>query len=425
MSIDWPWIVGVALALELILPLVLTERQRRALARHRTAVPAAFRQQLTLEQHHKAVDYARERLRFGQCRRLWRTGIVVALLWGGSLGEWDSRLFDVVPHRVGQPLAFLGLLGLGSWALSLPWQWYGQFHLEARHGFNRSTPAVFWADQFKGLLVGVLFAGPLLAALVWAMGRYPSSWPVMGFALWALFQLLAGWLWPVLIAPLFNTFTPLQNAEITEGLERLVRKAGFQSAGVFVMDASRRSGHGNAYFTGLGRSKRIVFFDTLLNQLSGAQVLAVLAHEIGHLHHRHVVKGLAFSAVAGLLAFGCVFWLQTRTDLYLAFGMLPTPSGVLLMAGWLLPPLTLPWAPALAWWSRRHEYEADRYAVTETSARELGEALLTLHRENASPVVHDAWYAGYYFSHPPIGARLAAMGYGDSSPPSDALRKST
>ncbi len=387
------------------------ERQRRALRRHRASVPAAFSAHLSLPEHQKAADYGQDKLRLGQLRKLFSTAVLVGLLWSGQLGILDASLFDYFPHRVAQPLAFLALLSFGSTLLALPWQWYSQFVLETRYGFNRSTPQIFWIDRAKGLLLGGVLGGLLLTPILWLMQRFPVVWVAMAFAVWAVFQFLMLWLWPKFIAPLFNRFMPLQDPSLVDGIRRLVGRAGFEPQGVYVMDASKRSGHGNAYFTGIGKTKRIVFFDTLLTQINSEQILAVLAHEVGHLKHGHIRNSLWTGLLFSAIGFAAVGWLQTRTDLYLAFAMIPTPGSVLLMSSWLLPLVVFPLSPVFSWRSRKHEYEADHYAVTETSAQHLGDALLALHRNNASSVVNDPWYANFHFSHPPLGMRLARMGY--------------
>jgi STE24 endopeptidase len=411
MNINWSWLVACLIAVELIVQLWLMERQRRALLRHRDDVPAAFRAHLSLTEHQKASDYGQDKLRLSQLKRIYSSTVLVTLLWSGWPGIWDASLFDHFPHRVVQPLVFLALLSLGSTVLSLPWRWYSQFVLEARYGFNRSSAKIFWLDLTKSLVLGSVLGAALLTPMLWLMQEFPVLWVVMAFAIWATFQLSILWLWPKFIAPLFNRFTPLEDPSLVDEIRRLVGRAGFEPQGVFVMDASKRSGHGNAYFTGIGRTKRIVFFDTLLTQINAPQILAVLAHEIGHLKHGHVRKSLRLGLVFSAIGFAAVGWLQTRTDLYLAFGMIPTPASVLLMSSWLLPLIVFPLSPLFSWRSRKHEYEADHYAVTETSAQDLGDALLALHRSNAASVVNDPWYASFHFSHPPLSLRLEKMGY--------------
>jgi STE24 endopeptidase len=243
------------------------------------------------------------------------------------------------------------------------------------------------------------------------MHNIPFLWFIPAFLVYALFQLLLIWIFPTWIAPLFNRFTPLENQELTKGIEALVKQAGFNSQGVFVMDASKRSGHGNAYFTGIFKNKRIVFFDTLLEKLSSTQVLAVLAHEIGHLHFGHIRKGLALSLIFTFIGFFLLAYFGLRTDWFLELGLAPTHGSLLIVGTWVLSLITLPLAPVMNWWSRRHEFQADQYAVERTSSRDLGQALLELYRSNAGSVVVDKLYALWYYSHPPLSERLKAIGF--------------
>lgn len=411
MIIPWTSVVGTLLVVETMVQLWLTQRQRRTLRAHRNQVPTAFAAQLTLEQHQKAADYGEARLRLDQLKRLWTLGLVLLLIFSGVLGNWDARLFDIVPGQIRQPLAFLGLIGFLSWVVNIPWSWYSHFKLEDRFGFNRMTPRIFWADQLKSLLLSAALGALILTPFFWLMKSYGPMWIVPALLIWVGFQLLIMGVGIKLIAPLFNKFTPLQNAELSARIKQLVETAGFHADGVFVMDASKRSGHGNAYFTGIGRHKRIVFFDTLLDKISHAQILAVLAHEVGHLKHGHIWKGFAVSVVFSSLGFLGLGWLQSRGDFFVAFHLVPTPGPLLLMAGILGPLVTFPLTPLFSWRSRSHEYQADRYAVGVTSAKDLGDALLSLHRDNASSVVVDPIYSAVYFSHPPLAERLKAMGY--------------
>lgn len=397
------------MVVELILHLWLMERQRRALAETRGTVPSAFADRLSLPEHQKAADYGRARLRFGQLRKSFSSGIVILLLSSGQLGVWDARFFDWFPGRIQQPLAFLGTLGLLNWFIGLPWTYYSHFVLEERFGFNRMNKRVFVLDQLKTLVLSAILGGLVLAPFFWLMKIAGIMWVIPALGIWLTFQLLIMGVGMKLIAPLFNKFTPLDDTALRERITELVKRAGFRSDGVFVMDASKRSGHGNAYFTGIGRLKRIVFFDTLLAKLTHEQTLAVLAHEIGHLRHGHIWKGFLVSTLFSSFAFAALAWLQTRVDLFLSLGMLPTPGSLLLLAGWLAPLCMLPLAPIFAWRSRRQEFEADRYAANETSAKDLGEALLALYRDNAASVVHDRLYSAYYHSHPPLSERLRAM----------------
>jgi STE24 endopeptidase len=306
---------------------------------------------------------------------------------------------------------FLGFAAILSSIVALPWSWYSHFKLEEKFGFNRMTPKVFWTDQMKGLILTFILGGLILFPFLWLMKAYGIMWVVPALGIWIGLQILIMGLGMRVIAPLFNKFTPLENEELKGKITHLVQEAGLQAQGVFVMDASKRSGHGNAYFTGIGRYKRIVFYDTLMDKITAGQILAVLAHEIGHLRHGHIWKGFLFSVLFSSLAFLALAWLQTRMDIFLAFNLVPTPGPLFLMAGWLAPLVTFPLTPIFSWRSRAHEFQADQYAVSKTSAKDLGDALLALHRDNAASVVHDELYSAVFFSHPPLAQRLAKMGH--------------
>jgi STE24 endopeptidase len=298
------------------------------------------------------------------------------------------------------------LIAIIGWPLSL----YRLFGIEARFGFNRMTWKLYAADLLKGLVLGVLLGVPLLAAILWLMISGGTGWWFYAWLVWAGFSLLLAWAYPVLIAPLFNRFHPVSDAELAQRLESLVNRCGFTSRGVFVMDGSRRSAHGNAYFTGLGAQKRIVLFDTLLERLSGAEVEAVLAHELGHFRLRHVRKRLALNLGAGLAGLFALAWLTQWPPFYAAFGV-PQPSAhaALVLFALTLPVVTFWLAPLAAAWSRRHEYEADEFARRHSDARELASALVKLYRENATTLTPDALYSAFFDSHPPATLRIARL----------------
>lgn len=378
---------------------------------HRPTVPAAFRAFFSLEEHQKAADYGRARLQLGLAR-MWFQGLVLASwFFSGWLTLLDARLFDLIPSSLWQPLALIGVVSIVDALLGLPWSVYSQFVLEERFGFNRSNWKIFLGDRAKGSIIGAVILVVLGAPLVWLMNALPGLWWIPAFVFYTTFQFFIIWLWPTVIAPLFNKFSPLDNPELALGIKQLVEDAGFHSSGVFVMDASKRSSHGNAYFTGLGRAKRIVFYDTLLQKLQPGQTLAVLAHEVGHLAHGHIKKGLVVSLLMSALAFRGLGWLSVRSDIFMQLGLTPTHGVVLLVAMWLGGLLSVPLGPLMAWWSRRHEFQADRYAIDRTSADALGTALLELYRGNAGSLVVDPLYAAWTYSHPPLTERLAAMPY--------------
>lgn len=424
MSISWyPLIIGL-IVVEAIVQLWLIERQRRALHSSRSSVPLDFQILLTLDQHQTAADYGRARLRFGQIKKVFQTAVMIALLSTDLIGFWDSKLFDWFPSQIIQPMAFLGALAILSWFINIPWSWYSHFKLEEKFGFNRMTQKVFFSDQIKGLILTLIVGAILLWPFLWLMKRVGPMWIIPGVGIWLAFQLLVMGIGMRVIAPLFNKFKPLDHAELKARISELVEKAGFHTQGVFVMDASKRSGHGNAYFTGIGRYKRIVFFDTLLDKLSPDQILAVLAHEVGHLHYGHIWKGFLVSTAFSTVGFVALGWLQGRVDLFLEFNMVPTPATIFLMASWLAPLAMLPLTPLFAWRSRKHEFQADTYASLQTSSNDLGDALLSLYKDNAASVIYDRLYSYFFHSHPPLTERLRAMGYQRLTSPNDDCKNS-
>jgi STE24 endopeptidase len=386
-------------------------RQHRALKLSRSQVPAAFRANFSLTEHQKAIDYGVARLEFGLAR-MWFKGIVLAVWllsgWFEVLNLWTLQQFS---HPILQALVLIALISLVDGVLGLPWSMYSQFKLEERFGFNRMTLKIFFADVLRGTVLGTVLMAMLGAPIIALMSYSPTYWWLPAFFVYMSFQFLLMWLWPTLIAPLFNKFTPLADLELAHGIEKLVQEAGFHGKGVFVMDASKRSSHGNAYFTGFGKNKRIVFFDTLLQKLTNPQTLAVLAHEVGHLAHGHIKKGLVLSLVMSAAGFWILGVFSNATSFITDLGVTVSHGSILILAGWLASLISWPITPVMSWWSRKHEFEADRYAVKRTSPQGLGDALLELYRGNSGPLVVDPIYAAWNFSHPPLSERLKAMGY--------------
>jgi STE24 endopeptidase len=295
----------------------------------------------------------------------------------------------------------------------LPFDAWRTFRIESRFGFNRTTPALFLADAARGLAISACLLLPLVALLLWLMRRAAPHWWLLAFAAWAFFALLLGWAWPRVIAPLFNRFRELEAGSLRDGVETLARRCGFEPRGVFVMDGSRRSTHGNAYFTGLGRNKRIVFFDTLLESLAPAEVQAVLAHELGHFRLHHVALGIALSLVAAFAGFAVMGWLGSTAWFQPALGVSHGgPHTFLILCALAAPAFALPLRPLLAALSRRHEYAADRFAATHADAGAMADALVKLYRENAATLTPDPLYAAFHASHPPALARIARLAPG-------------
>jgi STE24 endopeptidase len=388
----------------------LNQRQVAAVLRHRAEVPEAFRAQIDLAAHQKAADYTVASAQIGRWDNLLDAALALLLTLGGGLNAidsaWQAAHLPAVWHGTVVVLSSFLLVSLIGLPLSL-WRTFG---VEARFGFNRMTVGLFVADLFKGLLLGLVLGGPLVFVILWLMQRAGSLWWLYAWFVWLAFTLLITWAWPTLIAPLFNKFTPLSDEALKQRTEALLQRCGFSSRGVFVMDGSRRSVHGNAYFTGVGRSKRIVFFDTLLERLQIAEVEAVLAHELGHFRLHHVRWRLVLSLAFGLGGLALLGLLTQWPDFYRAFGIAtPSPHAALLLFVFVLPVFTYFTTPLGAWWSRKHEFEADEFAAKFADARQLAEALVKLYRDNATTLTPDRLHSAFYDSHPPALVRISRL----------------
>jgi len=388
----------------------LNQRQVAAVQRHRAEVPAAFRAQIDLASHQKAADYTVASARIGRWDTLLDAGVALILTLGGGLSAidraWQTAHLPAVWHGTAVVLSTFLLVSL----IGLPLSVWRTFGVEARFGFNRTTAGLFIADLFKGLLLGLVLGGPLVFVILFLMQRAGTLWWLYAWLVWLAFTVLITWAWPTLIAPLFNKFTPLSDETLKQRTEALLERCGFSSRGVFVMDGSRRSVHGNAYFTGVGRSKRIVFFDTLLERLQIAEVEAVLAHELGHFRLHHVRWRLVLSLAFGLIGLAVLGFLAQWPDFYRAFNI-ATPSShtALLLFVFVLPVFTYFMTPLGAWWSRKHEFEADEFAAKFADARQLAEALVKLYRDNATTLTPDHLHSAFYDSHPPALVRISRL----------------
>ena len=408
---------AAALVASLLLQLWLAGRQIRHVAAHRGAVPAAFEGAVTLQAHQRAADYTLAKLRLGILATAWGGAVLLGwTLLGGldALNGWVSLHARPLLGDFGAQLALLAAFGLVSALLDLPWDAWSTFRLEQRHGFNRSSPGLWLADQARGLLVAALLGLPLAALILWLMAAAGPVWWLWAFGAWAGFSLAVMVLYPTVIAPLFNRFQPLEDGALKARVEALMARCGFSARGFFVMDGSRRSAHANAYFTGLGRAKRVVFFDTLLAKLSPGEVEAVLAHELGHFSHRHVPKRLLTMFALSLGGFALLGWLMQQLAFFTGLGVTPSliaPNDALALLLFLLvgPVFSFFITPLFAAVSRRHEYEADAYACARTAPGELAAALLKLYEDNASTLTPDPLYVRFHYSHPPALQRLAAM----------------
>jgi STE24 endopeptidase len=401
----------------LVVKFWLASRQIRHVARHRDAVPAGFVQTITPAAHQRAADYTIAKTRFGLLTTAFGAAVLLGWTLLGGLDALNTAVRDAVQPAFGDlayQLALLAAVAVIGALLDLPFDAWATFRIEQRFGFNRMSWGLFLGDLAKGVLVGTLLGLPLAALVLWLMGAAGPSWWLWAWAVWVGFNLLMLVLYPTLIAPLFNKFEPLADEGLRQRVEGLMARCGFAAKGLFVMDGSKRSAHANAYFTGFGAAKRVVFFDTLLNKLSPGEVEAVLAHELGHFKRRHVLKRMVGIFGVSLLGFALLGWLSNQAWFYTGLGVQPNlaaPNDALalllfMMAG---PVFGYFVSPLMAAVSRRHEYEADAYACAQASGHDLSNALLKLYEDNAATLTPDPWYVRFYYSHPPAVQRLAAM----------------
>lgn len=402
---------GTALAVTTTLRVWLARRQLRHVLAHREAVPAAFATRISLADHRRAADYTAAKLRLGMPELAAEVALLLALTFGGGLAAldefWRARWPDA--HYL-HALALFGSVGLLQFLVGLPFALWRIFRIEAQFGFNRMTPALFVADLVKQLVLVVVIAAPLLLLVLWLVRAMGELWWWWAWLAWFSVNLLMFWLYPTLIAPLFNTFTPLAAGEVRQRIEALLARAGFPQHGLYVMDGSKRSTHGNAYFAGLGTARRIVFYDTLLDKLSPPETEAVLAHELGHHHHRHIVKRLAVMAVVSLALFWGLAALMTQP--WFTHGLnagAPDTAKALLLFSLVLPVFGFPVTPLIAWLSRRQEYQADAFAARHSDGSALVAALVKLYRDNAATLTPDPLYSLFYDSHPPASLRIAHL----------------
>jgi STE24 endopeptidase len=408
-SADFTLLFLAACALTLAGRLWLTLRQIRHVAAHRGAVPAGFAERISLAAHQKAADYTVDRNRLAILTTLVDAALLLAFTVGGGLAWlhefWAARVDGLV---YGLALIF-SVMAIGA-AVDLPFALYRQFVIEARYGFNRMTLALFCADLLKHTLLGIVIGAPVILAVLWLMAVMGSAWWFWVWLFWSAFNLLILFVYPTWIAPLFNKFSPLAEGEMKSRIEALLARCGFRSSGLFVMDGSKRSSHGNAYFTGFGNNKRIVFFDTLLERLAAPEVEAVLAHELGHFRRRHVLKRIVLIFAASL---GFLWLLGQLIDapwFYAGLGVPAQSTALALILFFLVVPVfTFPCTPVLSWISRRHEFEADAYAAARTEAAALSRALVKLYEDNAATLTPDPLHSLFYDSHPPAAVRIARL----------------
>ena len=398
------------LAMMLLTQVWLAQRHIQHVVRRRRAVPRAFAGKIALKAHRKAADYTVARTRFGRIEDIF--GAVILLVWtlGGGL-EWLDRFWrDYDWNNLITGTAFMLSVFLIMSIIDLPASVYRTFVLEQRFGFNRSTPALFAVDLIKKILLMFVLGTPLIVAVLWLMQKMGTWWWLYVWGLWMGFSLFMVWAYPILIAPLFNRFKPLKRGGVRKRLVGLLRRTGFRSRGIFVMDSSKRTAHGNAYFTGFGKNKRIVFFDSLLKTLREREVEAVVAHELGHFKLKHVVKRMVLMAGMSLAGLALLGWLINQAWFYSGLGITqPSAHAALTLFMLVVSVFTFFLHPVFAWGSRKHEFEADGFAAKQADPRALVSALIKLYKENASTLTPDPLHSAFYDSHPPAPVRIARL----------------
>lgn len=403
-----------ALLTNVLLKLWLNARQVRHVAQHRGEVPTTFASQISLNDHQKAADYTLAKAKLAQIDILIDAAVLVAWTLMGGLSALNAIVLNYISPGLWQQVVLVLAFTLIGGLVDLPMSLYQTFVLEQKFGFNKMTWKLWFSDSLKGLALGLVLGVPLIAMVLWLMqagGVYWWLWTWCALVFWQLFLMAIA---PNVIMPLFNKFTPLEDEALKARVNALMQRAGFTAKGFFVMDGSKRSAHSNAFFTGFGASKRVVFFDTLLKQLTPAEMEAVLAHELGHFKHRHIFKMMATSFVTTLLGLALLGFASQQIWFYTGLGVMPNLMGgneavALLLFMLVVPVFTFLLAPLSSWRSRVQEYEADAYAVSQTPAADLSSALLKLYQDNASTLTPDPLYVKFYYSHPPASLRLARM----------------
>ena len=403
-----------ALVCGLAIKFWLASRQMRHVARNRNAVPPAFTAAVSLAAHQKAADYTIAKARFGLLELALGTAVLLGWTLLGGFDYLNRTLTSRLGSGMTQQLALLTAFALIGGLIELPVTLYQTFVIEERFGFNKMSLKLWLADLLKSTAVGVAIGLPIVALILWLMGAAGSFWWLWAWSVWMAFNLLLLVIYPTFIAPLFNKFKPLDDESLKARVTALMQRCGFAAKGLFVMDGSKRSAHANAYFTGFGAAKRVVFYDTLLAKLSPGEVDAVLAHELGHFKHKHIIKRIAGLFVMSLVGFALLGWLSTQVWFYTGLGVRPDLNGAndalaLLLFLLAVPVFSFFISPLFARLSRRHEFEADAYAVAQTSGADLGTALLKLYEDNASTLTPDPVFVKFYYSHPPASERLARL----------------
>ena len=413
-SLTLTFTLAVALVAHVALRLWLNARQVRHVAAHRGAVPPAYAQTIGLAHHQKAADYTLAKAKLSQIDVVLDAAVLVGWTLLGGLDALNQFLLGLMGPGMAQQMALIVAFMVIGGVIGLPLSLAQTFGVEQRFGFNKMTPALWISDLLKGLLVGTVLGLPLLWLVLWLMQAGGSLWWLWTWCALVVWQLFLMAIAPNVIMPLFNKFTPLDDESLKARVQALMQRAGFKAKGFFVMDGSRRSAHSNAFFTGFGASKRVVFFDTLLQQLSAAEMEAVLAHELGHFKHRHIPKMVAVGLATSLAGLALLGWLVQQVWFFTGLGVVPSMAGgnhavALVLFMLVVPVFSFFGAPLSSWRSRQQEFEADAYAVSQTPAADLASALLKLYQDNASTLTPDPWFVKFYYSHPPASERLARM----------------
>jgi len=410
-SVGFSVLFVVFFVLTMVLRTWLAARHIRHIARHRASVPAEFAPKVPLAAHQKAADYTVAKTRLGLVGMLWGGAVLIGFTLLGGLQLLSLAILPLTGPGLWHQMALVVAFGVISSLLDLPLDWYRQFVLEQRFGFNKMTPGLWFSDLAKSTIVGAVIGLPLLWVVLTLMEKSGDLWWLYTWLVWSGFQLLMIAIYPSVIAPLFNKFTPLEDASLKQRIEGLMARVGFASRGLFVMDGSKRSAHGNAYFSGFGRAKRIVFFDTLLSRLEPQEIEAVLAHELGHFKMRHIVKRVVVMFAMSLAFLALLGYLKDQAWFYTGLGVLPfmnaSNDGMALVLFMLvLPVFTFPLAPLSSITSRKHEFEADAFAARHTDYRDLVSALVKMYEDNASTLTPDPLHSAFYDSHPPAAVRV-------------------
>ncbi|HBZ19061.1 MAG TPA: peptidase M48 [Betaproteobacteria bacterium] len=389
----------------------LSMRQIKTVKANQDRVPKAFSEDISLESHQKAANYTEAKMKLSNVSALVDAALLLALTFGGILNWFHDLSSTTTSGTILSGLIFFGLIGLFISLAQLPIDLYKTFVLEEKFGFNKMSLSLFFKDLMIGLAVSAIIGSIFIVGLLWVMETAGINWWWYAWLLAMTFWFFIQYISPTVLAPMFNKFSPLNNEKLKERIEGLLKKCGFQSSGLFVMDGSRRSSHGNAYFTGFGKSKRIVFFDTLINKHSADEIEAVLAHELGHFKLKHVFKLTCFLVLVSLVFFALLGTLQQSAFIHEALNLHAFGSPSLLLAAFYfgLPPFLFLFRPLFAAYLRKNEFEADAYAAQQAPAQELIKALIKLYKDNSSTLTPDKLYSAFYDSHPPASARISRL----------------